>query len=87
MSEGCYILIIVVTDTCGDYSYRYNNLNEPAVCRSSLLQRSLSLHQFLRDVQDQLKWLVEKQRIAESDEVGQDLLGMYTLVFHWCLTL
>jgi hypothetical protein len=36
----------------------------------------LDLHQFLRDVQDQLRWLQEKQRMAESDEVGQDLLGI-----------
>ena len=57
------------------YFYRYNNLTEPAIRRSSLLQRSLTLHQFLRDVQDQLRWLQEKQRMAESDEVGSDLLG------------
>lgn len=57
------------------YFYRYDNLAEPAIRRSSLLQRSLTLHQFLRDVQDQLRWLQEKQRIAESDEVGSDLLG------------
>ena len=57
------------------YFYRYNNLTEPAIRRSSLLQRSLTLHQFLRDVQDQLRWLQEKQRMAESDEVCSDLLG------------
>ena len=45
--------------------------------RSALLQQALSRHQFLRDVQDQLRWLREKQRLAASDEVGRDLIGKH----------
>lgn len=58
-------------------SPRYNSLTEPAASRSMLLQQSLHLQQFFRDVRDQLRWLQEKQRIAVSDEVGQDLLGRF----------
>ena len=40
--------------------------------RRSKLQESIKLHQYIRDVDEVLSWLSEKQVIAASDDYGKD---------------
>ena len=40
--------------------------------RKSKLQESIKLHQYIRDVDEVLSWLAEKQAVAASDDYGKD---------------
>ena len=40
--------------------------------RRSKLEESIKLHQYLRDVEEVLAWLNEKESIASSDDYGKD---------------
>ena len=40
--------------------------------RRSKLQESIKLHQYIRDVDEVLSWLAEKQLVAASDDYGKD---------------
>ncbi|EDX15692.1 GD17624 [Drosophila simulans] len=52
---------------------RYNTLHEPLGIRRENLEDSLSLQQFLRDAEDELQWLAEKQLVAGSQDLGTRL--------------
>ncbi|XP_023176009.2 spectrin beta chain, non-erythrocytic 1 isoform X1 [Drosophila hydei] len=58
---------------------RYNTLHEPITIRRENLEDSLSLQQFLRDAEDELQWLAEKQLIAGSQDLGSSLLAVQGL--------
>ncbi|XP_016975526.1 spectrin beta chain, non-erythrocytic 5 isoform X1 [Drosophila rhopaloa] len=58
---------------------RYNTLHEPLGIRRENLEDSLSLQQFLRDAEDELQWLAEKQLIAGSQDLGTSLLSVQGL--------
>ncbi|SPP87212.1 spectrin beta chain, non-erythrocytic 5 isoform X2 [Drosophila guanche] len=58
---------------------RYNTLHEPIAIRRENLEDSLSLQQFLRDAEDELQWLAEKQLIAGSQDLGSSLLAVQGL--------
>ncbi|XP_052847528.1 spectrin beta chain, non-erythrocytic 5 isoform X3 [Drosophila gunungcola] len=58
---------------------RYNTLHEPLGIRRENLEDSLSLQQFLRDAEDELQWLAEKQVVAGSQDLGTSLLSVQGL--------
>ncbi|KQS43498.1 uncharacterized protein Dere_GG15134, isoform B [Drosophila erecta] len=58
---------------------RYNTLHEPLGIRRENLEDSLSLQQFLRDAEDELQWLAEKQLVAGSQDLGTSLLSVQGL--------
>ena len=40
--------------------------------RSSKLEESIKLHQYIREADDVTSWLEEKQSLAASDDYGKD---------------
>lgn len=58
---------------------RYNSLHEPTTIRRDNLDDSLLLHQFLRDAEDELQWLNEKEPQAASKELGTSLTSVQSL--------
>ena len=40
--------------------------------RHSKLEESIKLHQYIRDADDVLSWISDKQQTASSDEYGKD---------------
>lgn len=40
--------------------------------RNSKLEESIKLHQYIRDADDVISWLEEKQSLAASDDYGKD---------------
>ena len=40
--------------------------------RRSKLEESIKLHQYVRDVEEVLAWLSEKEGVASSDDYGKD---------------
>ncbi|KAH8300440.1 hypothetical protein KR018_005664 [Drosophila ironensis] len=58
---------------------RYNTLHEPLGIRRENLEDSFSLQQFLRDAEDELQWLAEKQLVAGSQDLGTSLLAVQGL--------
>jgi spectrin beta len=58
---------------------RYHSLHEPLTIRRDNLEDSLQLHQFLRDAEDEMIWLNEKEPIAASKDLGSSLTGVQSL--------
>ncbi|XP_065360785.1 spectrin beta chain, non-erythrocytic 5 isoform X2 [Calliphora vicina] len=58
---------------------RYHTLHEPLGIRRENLEDSFSLQQFLRDAEDELQWLSEKEAIAGSEDLGTSLTAVQTL--------
>lgn len=58
---------------------RYHSLHEPVGIRRENLEDSLSLQQFLRDAEDELQWLTEKEGTAGSESLGNSLTDVQTL--------
>ncbi|KAL5291928.1 SPTBN5 family protein [Megaselia abdita] len=58
---------------------RYNTLHEPLAIRRENLEDSLSLQQFLRDTDDELQWLNEKELLAGSNDLGSNLIAVQVL--------
>ncbi|KAI8126099.1 non-erythrocytic 5, Spectrin beta chain [Lucilia cuprina] len=58
---------------------RYHTLHEPLGIRRENLEDSFSLQQFLRDAEDELQWLNEKEAIAGSEDLGTSLTAVQTL--------
>ena len=50
--------------------------------RKSKLQESIKLHQYIRDVDEVLSWLVEKQAVAASDDYGKDFEHLLVNISH-----
>ena len=40
--------------------------------RRSKLEESIKLHQYIRDVDEVVSWLKEKETVASSDDYGKD---------------
>lgn len=49
---------------------RFHQLHEPMQARRDLLEASCMLQQFTRDVDDELQWLVERESLAASSDLG-----------------
>ncbi|XP_058129165.1 spectrin beta chain, non-erythrocytic 1 [Anopheles coustani] len=58
---------------------RYHSLHEPTTIRRDNLEDSLLLHQFLRDAEDELLWLNEKEPQAASKDLGSSLTAVQSL--------
>lgn len=58
---------------------RYHSLHEPMTIRSDNLDDSLLLHQFLRDSEDEIQWLAEKEPLAASKDLGSNLTAVQSL--------
>lgn len=58
---------------------RYHSLHEPMTIRNDNLEDSLLLHQFLRDAEDEMQWLAEKEPLAASKDLGSNLTAVQTL--------
>ncbi|XP_050460702.1 spectrin beta chain, non-erythrocytic 5 isoform X2 [Cataglyphis hispanica] len=52
---------------------RYHSLQEPMQIRRDNLEDAKLLHQFARDVEDELHWLSEKEPLAASNDLGNSL--------------
>lgn len=58
---------------------RYHSLHEPMTIRNDNLEDSLLLHQFLRDVDDETQWFAEKEPMAGSKDLGNNLTAVQSL--------
>ncbi|XP_078592218.1 spectrin beta chain, non-erythrocytic 5-like isoform X2 [Branchiostoma floridae x Branchiostoma japonicum] len=58
---------------------RFNGLSEPMQLRRDNLEDTLVLQQFYRDVEDELAWVREKEPLATSTDLGQNLTSVQSL--------
>ncbi|XP_043282558.1 spectrin beta chain, non-erythrocytic 5 isoform X2 [Venturia canescens] len=58
---------------------RYHSLQEPIQIRRDNLEDAKLLHQFVRDVEDEVHWLTEKEHLAASDDLGNSLTTVQRL--------
>lgn len=58
---------------------RYHSLQEPMQIRKENLEDSLLLHQFIRDVDEELEWLEDKEPTATSEDLGNSLTTVQNL--------
>lgn len=58
---------------------RYHSLHEPMTIRRDNLEDSLQLHHFLRDCEDEVQWLNEKEPQAASKDLGTSLSSVQSL--------
>ncbi|XP_071454610.1 spectrin beta chain, non-erythrocytic 5 isoform X3 [Hetaerina americana] len=61
------------------FTKRYEALREPMQIRRSNLEAALQLQQYLRDVDDEIRWLEEKEARAASTDLGNSLMAVQTL--------
>ncbi|XP_053986770.1 spectrin alpha chain isoform X1 [Hylaeus volcanicus] len=58
---------------------RYHSLQEPMQIRRDNLEDAKLLHQFARDVEDEMHWLSEKEPLAASNDLGSSLTTVQRL--------
>ncbi|XP_043484059.1 spectrin alpha chain [Leptopilina heterotoma] len=58
---------------------RFHSLQEPIQIRRDNLEDAKLLHQYARDVEDELHWLSEKELIAASADLGNSLMSVQRL--------
>lgn len=58
---------------------RYHSLQEPVQIRRDNLEDALLLYQFLRDAEDELSWIQEKNPVASSTDLGTSLAAVQAL--------
>lgn len=58
---------------------RYHSLQEPMQIRRDNLEDAKLLHQFARDVEDEMHWLSEKESSAASNDLGSSLMTVQRL--------
>ncbi|CAL7939039.1 unnamed protein product [Xylocopa violacea] len=58
---------------------RYHSLQEPMQIRRDNLEDAKLLHQFARDVEDEMHWLSEKEPLAASTDLGSSLTTVQRL--------
>ncbi|XP_015429631.1 PREDICTED: spectrin beta chain, non-erythrocytic 5 isoform X2 [Dufourea novaeangliae] len=58
---------------------RYHSLQEPMQIRRDNLEDAKLLHQFARDVEDELHWQSEKEPLAASNDLGSSLTTVQRL--------
>lgn len=52
---------------------RFDKLHKLIESRKDSLQSSFLLHQFLRDIDDEMQWLIEREPLAASHDLGTNL--------------
>lgn len=68
-----------IHERCMNTVRRYHSLNEPMGIRRDNLEDSLTLHQFMRDSDDEIFWLNDKLLLAESKDLGNNLTAVQSL--------
>jgi len=58
---------------------RYEKIKEFAVHRRNRLSEANTMHQFLRDIDDEEAWIKEKKLLVGSEDYGRDLTGVQNL--------
>lgn len=58
---------------------RYRSLQEPMQIRRENLEDALLLQQLIRDVDDEMQWLAEKEPQAASHDLGTSLTAVQSL--------
>ncbi|BFZ06026.1 hypothetical protein BsWGS_09066 [Bradybaena similaris] len=58
---------------------RYEKIKEFAVHRRNHLDEANTMHQFLRDIDDEEAWIKEKKLLVGSEDYGRDLTGVQNL--------
>ncbi|XP_076454932.1 LOW QUALITY PROTEIN: spectrin alpha chain-like [Babylonia areolata] len=58
---------------------RYEKIKEMAIHRRNRLNEANTMHQFLRDIDDEEAWIKEKKLLVGSDDYGRDLTGVQNL--------
>ncbi|TKR73840.1 hypothetical protein L596_021099 [Steinernema carpocapsae] len=58
---------------------RYARVKDLANVRRDKLNKAITVHQFLRDVDDEESWIKEKKLLVSSDDYGRDLTGVQNL--------
>lgn len=58
---------------------RFHQLKEPVQQKRDLLEGSMMLQQFTRDVEDELQWLADREPLAGSRDLGASLTAVQSL--------
>ncbi|KAF5273495.1 hypothetical protein FQA39_LY07512 [Lamprigera yunnana] len=58
---------------------RFHQLQDPLQARRDLLEASSMLHQFKRDIDDELFWIMEREPLAGSSDLGNSLSVVQSL--------
>ncbi|KAK8731676.1 hypothetical protein OTU49_007418 [Cherax quadricarinatus] len=58
---------------------RHNSLHEPIHIRHENLEDAMLLQQLLRDIEDELLWVTEKEPLASSQDLGSSLTAVQNL--------
>lgn len=58
---------------------RYDHVKKLVADRRDKLNKALNVHQFLRDIDDEERWLNEKRLLISSEDYGHDLAGVQNL--------
>ncbi|KAL5013103.1 hypothetical protein ScPMuIL_011654 [Solemya velum] len=58
---------------------RYDHIKEYAIHRRNRLNEANTMHQFLRDIDDEEAWIKEKKLLVGSEDYGRDLTGVQNL--------
>lgn len=58
---------------------RYENVRKMANSRRDKLNKAITVHQFIRDIDDEESWIKEKKLLVSSDDYGRDLTGVQNL--------
>ncbi|XP_070576983.1 spectrin beta chain, non-erythrocytic 5-like isoform X4 [Ptychodera flava] len=69
-----------MTERANAITKRYLALKKPMQVRKANLEEAQSLYQFYRDVEDEISWVKEKQPLATSTELGQNLNTVQSLM-------
>ncbi|XP_050686605.1 spectrin alpha chain-like [Eriocheir sinensis] len=68
-----------ITDRVDKVTKRYNSLHEPVHIRRENLEDAMLLQQLLRDIEDELLWVAEKEPLAASQDLGASLTAVQNL--------
>uniref|UniRef100_A0A8D8QLB4 Spectrin beta chain, non-erythrocytic 5 n=1 Tax=Cacopsylla melanoneura TaxID=428564 RepID=A0A8D8QLB4_9HEMI len=68
-----------INDRAQSVIKRYRSLQEPMQIRRDNLEDALLLYQYLRDVDDEMQWLIEKEPLAMSSDLGNSLTAVQSL--------
>uniref|UniRef100_A0A0M3J625 Spectrin alpha chain-like protein n=1 Tax=Anisakis simplex TaxID=6269 RepID=A0A0M3J625_ANISI len=58
---------------------RYERIRQLADVRRDKLNKAITVHQFIRDIDDEESWIKEKKLLVSSDDYGRDLTGVQNL--------
>lgn len=68
-----------ITERVDSVTKRYNSLHEPINIRHENLKDALLLQQLLRDIEDELLWVAEKEPLASNQDLGSSLTAVQNL--------